>query len=825
MSRLLYLLACLPLAAALIALLRAWYPSLVRREAVPTRRERAVVALCVALGVVAVYGAFLAGDALFAYRDEGLDTVDLYVPFYLDLLDSLRDGTFGAWNFDYGLGASVVSYQSWLLDPFNLLVVPLGLLAGDANLGIVLAVAQAAKMLLAGLLFDSLAARFCETPLARVVGSLCYALCGFTVLWGQHYWLGALCPLFALELVALERLAEKGGALRFLSVAAVTAVCVGWSPYCGFMVLVCAAAYMLLRLIHLAPAERPARFVAARTGRLAAPVACGCLLACATLVPYALYLFGETARVSGSDASLASRALSYASEFVPLDWVPAILSRLLGDGLVTSGGAFPEGLVSATASFPYVNCYEFVSLGFGALSIVLLLQFAHWACTEASRRDRALICAAALLVVLYLANSFLPALLNIFSAPKYRSSFALAVPVCLAMAVAWERRVQCGRVARVPLIAGAAASLAVIGWSAAHTVDGAALCGLYLLCVAAGTVLLALSRPPRPARGVVMGLCAVLAAGLLGDAWFVTSNRRFCTREDFPAAGSEHVADTEAALAWIGEQDDSLFRVEKTYVDWGLFNDALVQGYHGVSCYNSTCDGDVVEYYRLLWPSAVGGDGASQGYMDAEKPLALTGELGVRYLLSRERQTEPFELVATFGDVNVYRDGSARGLLTGRAGAVGEAQVRAAGSEERRRELLDESVCVPDEVLGESAAGGDGTETIEAALSLEGGQVVTGSFDASEDSYACLLVPYSSGWTVLVDGERVQTFRANLGFVGFEVEAGSHRIEARYEIPGLAAGAGVSLAGLAATGLGAAWSASSRRRSDTATSSRTSGRA
>ena len=102
MSRLLYLLACLPLAAALIALLRAWYPSLVRREAVPTRRERAVVALCVALGVVAVYGAFLAGDALFAYRDEGLDTVDLYVPFYLDLLDSLRDGTFGAWNFDSG---------------------------------------------------------------------------------------------------------------------------------------------------------------------------------------------------------------------------------------------------------------------------------------------------------------------------------------------------------------------------------------------------------------------------------------------------------------------------------------------------------------------------------------------------------------------------------------------------------------------------------------------------------------------------------------------------------------------------------------------------
>lgn len=829
MSRYLYLLACLPLAGALLALLRAWYPELVRPADAPTRRERALLALAVLLGAALVYGAFVWGDALFAYRDEGLDTVDLYVPFYLDLLDSVREGTLGAWNFDYGLGASAVSYQSWLLDPFNLVLVPLGLALGSANLGVALVLTQVLKIAVAGLLFDCLAARFCRTPLARVVGSLCYAFCGFTVLWGQHYWLGGLCALFALSLLALERLNDRATAPRFLAVAAVAAVCVGWSPYCGFMVLLCSAAYMLLRLLHLAGREaRRARYVALRTLRLLAPVLCGCLVACATLVPYALYLFGETARVAGEGSSLAARAASFAGELVPPSWIPALLSRLLGDGLVTSGGAFPEGLVEATSSFPYVNCYEFVSLGFGALSIVLLLQFAHWAATEASRRDRALVAAAALLVVLYLVNSFLPALLNIFSAPKYRSSFALAVPVCLAMAVGWERRVQARRVALAPLALGVAASAAVLVWSLANTVDGAALCALDLLCVAAGGALMLLARRPGDGRGVALGLCAVLAAGVLGDAFFVTNNRRSCTRLDFPGAGSAHVESTEAALDWVRAQDGSLYRVEKTYSDWGLFNDALVEGYHGVSCYNSTGDGDVAAYFSALWPSAVGGDGASVNYLDADEPLALSGEMGVRYLLSRERQPEPFELVATFGDVHVYRNDAARGMLTGRAAAVGESDVLAAPSAEERRALLDGATSVPDGELarvGGAAAGEpDARETIDARLRLEGGQVVSGTFEAAEDSVACLLVPYSEGWKVLVDGEEAETFRANLGFVGFVAPAGEHEITARYEVPGLGAGVAASLAGVAATALGAA-GVSWRRRSGRATSSRSEGRA
>lgn len=811
MTRFLYLLACVPLAAALLALLRSRYGALVEPVSFPTRTERGLLALALLLGIVIVYGSFYLGTSYFAYRDAGLDTVDLYVPFYLDLLDSLREGSFDAWNFGYGLGSSAVSYQSWLLDPFNLVLIPLGLLLGNERLGLALVIVQSVKILASGLLFDCLAARFCKTPLARMVGSLCFAFCGYLVIWGQHYWLGGIVPLFVLELLVLECLQERRSAPRLTGVVLVTAVCVGWSPYCGFMILVGAAAYMLLRLVHLAEGPHPMSFVLARTGRLLVPVVCGCAIACLTLVPYALYLFGETARVSGPEASLASRAVTYLAGFAPADWLPAIASRLLGSALVTAEDAFPEGLVSAMGSFTGINSYEFAPLGFGPLAIVLLLQFAHWASTEASRRDRVLIAVTAGLFVLYFLNGFLPALLNIFAALTHRSAFILAVPLCLALAVGWERRVQAGRVARIPLVAGAVVSVLVVVWSLVSTVDGIALCLLYLALIVLGVVLLWPLSDARSHRGATLAVCALVVAGVLADAFLVTNNRVVCTEVDFPGAGSAHTKNTEDALAWVSEQDGSLYRVEKTYSDWGLYNDALVEGYRGVNGYNSTGDGDIVTYFRAFWPTCISVNGSSVNFMDAEGALELTGRLGVRYLLSRERQPEPFRLVATFGDVLVYQNDEARGMLFGRAGAIGESEVLGTASPEDRRALLDGRVSVPDDI----AAGlprAEGGETIEARLSLEGEQLVTGSFEAREDSVACLLIPYTEGWTVRVDGQEVETFRADVGFVGFEAPEGGHTIDARYEVPGAAIGLAASACGLVASAILATCDAVTRHR-------------
>ena len=792
---------CGLMALALGAACARRLPALTAPSGQVGRLELAVLAGVLAIGSLAIYGSFLAGRASFAYRDVGLDTVDQYVPFYVNVIESLRSGTFGAWNFEYGLGTPITSCQSWLLDPFNVALLPLGVLLGSSWLSPLLTVVQIMKVAVCGLTFDALLKRYCETPLARVVGASCFAFGGYLLLWGQHYWLGSVYALFPVTVLAFERLMERWSAPRFACCALVTAVFVGWSAYCGFMALLGTAAYCLLRLVRRAHGQHQVRQVAVGTLGLCLPVLCGCLLGGIALVPYARYLLGETSRVSsGAQASLLASALGYLTEFVPLRWVPMLASRLLGSGLIATGTDIPAEVVPATSSFAYVNCYELINLGFGALAIILLAQFVHWALTEASHRDRALVLVATALVVLYCVNDFLPALFNLFVEPKYRSSFVLALPVCLALTVGWERRVQVGRVNLAALAVGTALTAAVLTWSLAVSVNARRLCVAYLLVAAAFVALVLAGRGRASSPGIVMALAGLAVAGSVLDGFYVTQVRATCTSADFPARNSEATADTEEALSWLAQEDPSLYRVEKTYTEWCFFNDSLVEGYSGTNAYNSTTDGDVVAFYRSLWPDALVTSSAYQDFRNDPDGHALISQLGVRYLLSREPiDSGQFTLVNQVGGVYVYRNEGAASMLFSRDVLVGEGTLQSLPSQEARQAAVGRALVVPDEVARQAEGVPNGSVTSE--LSQSAPDTVTGTLSADADAVACLLVPHTAGWSVRVDGQPVETFRADLGFIGLRVSAGEHTIEAHYELPGLGEGAALSAGGLALTAL------------------------
>lgn len=793
-----YLAFCALCGLALLVFAAKMMPSLTAKHPKPTRTELSLLIFALILGTFVIYGTFLTGRSYFAYRDAGLDTVDQYVPFYLNLLDSIRDGSFGAWNFEYGLGTSILSYQSWLLDPFNIVLVPLGLLLGNTKLSLILALVQALKIVLSGILFNRLATRFCETPLARILGSMTYAFSGYLLLWGQHYWLGSVSVAFVAFILTLELLTERWSVPRFVAVVFVTAICVGWSPYCGFMILVSGALYMLLRLIHLAHGTHSARQVVRGTGRLLVPVLCGILIAGIVLVPYVMYLFSETSRVSStSQPSLIARMFTFFTEFVPANWIPGIASRLLGNSLITSGGDLPLNLIPATESFPYVNCYEFISLGFGACSIILLGQFFHWTVTETSRRTRILIFVATAIIIAYCVNNFLPALLNAFVAPKYRSSFVLAVPLCLALSIGWEKRIQTQRVARIPLLVSSALSVAILAWSLINTVDGRLIGGFCLLCTCAFTILLWV-RWPEKVRSILILAAFVLAViPVIADGFFITNNRHTCTETNFPNASARSTSsDTEAALAYLDQTDSTLFRVEKTYIDWCDFNDSLVEGYNGVNSYNSTTDGEIIDFYRIFWPGALMGGGAYQGFANDSDGLSLASRLGTRYLLSKTPlENNSLELLTTCGTVYVYKNSDETPLLSGAAYTISESDIMALSSIEERRALLDQAIVVPDEFATSVEKGPKYEAAVTSELVLTGSSEVRGTVTARGDATACLAIPHTAGWIVKIDGEEVQTFRANFGFIGFYLSPGLHTVEAHYSIQGFALGAILSALG------------------------------
>ncbi len=83
------------------------------------------------------------------------------------------------------------------------------------------------------------------------------------------------------------------------------------------------------------------------------------------------------------------------------------------------------------------------------------------------------------------------------------------------------------------------------------------------------------------------------------------------------------------------------------------------------------------------------------------------------------------------------------------------------------------------------------------------------SFSADEDETLCSAIPYDSGWTVTVDGEKAELRALYDGLCGVDLTAGEHVVEFTYETPGFAAGCAVTAASIAVF---AAWRVVARRR-------------
>ncbi len=801
-----YLLA-MPIVALVLLLIVGWRSSRLTQESERRTPDEVVLLLLLCcFGLFLVYGNFYLGKAFFAYGngDVGSDTLNQYIPFYVNLVDRVRTGTLSAWTFDFGLGVSLPSFQSWLYDPFNLFVVPAALALGEGGLGLVLVASQSLKILLAALLFDHFLTRFLRVPLSRVVGSLLYAFCGFMVMFGQHYWLGSAFPVFTLVMLLFELYLERTGVVRFVLLALTVGLLMAWSPYIAFMVLMFAVFYLLLRIPSTLEHASVGSYLAT-IARLVVPVACGLLLSGAIFVPYASFLLGETSRTTSS-LSLTEKVASYAT-LDPIDWFPAILSRLLGTGLLNTGATVENVPLTPVADieFSAVFPYEFIQLGFTGATLLLLSQFLHWTFSDCPVAHRVPIVLGSLLVVLYCSTQLPPTLLAGMTKFQFRSAFVLALPLCLAMAAGFEQRVIPGRVSRIPLVLAGLATVAILVWSLVNTINGRLVC-LYFLAASALVFFLLFRMDiagSRHGAALAVVACAIASMSFV-DAFFVTNSRGYVSADVYPpTSSSEAGQDTRDALAYLASIDQDFYRVDKTYADWTPLNDSLIQHFAGVSCYNSTPDSDVEALYQMLWPESIMPWAVcSQGLQVAPNSPEMLQLLDVKYILSKGEVDFPWcELLTRKDTVYVYRNTLASSIATVRQAVSKETEASALASAQERRMLTASAVIVEDEAYDAANAtlAGASTSSATSSFAPAGTDALLGTIDCASNSVVCLALPYTDTWEVRVDGQPVETFRANYGCVGFALPSGSHEIQATYHLAGLGIGAIVSAVGLALT--------------------------
>ena len=73
---------------------------------------------------------------------------------------------------------------------------------------------------------------------------------------------------------------------------------------------------------------------------------------------------------------------------------------------------------------------------------------------------------------------------------------------------------------------------------------------------------------------------------------------------------------------------------------------------------------------------------------------------------------------------------------------------------------------------------------------------ISGTITTLKDGYIVTSVPHDSGWTVKLDGKKIDYLKVNEGFVGFTITPGSHTIEMNYVPPGLVVGSIISVVSL-----------------------------
>lgn len=72
---------------------------------------------------------------------------------------------------------------------------------------------------------------------------------------------------------------------------------------------------------------------------------------------------------------------------------------------------------------------------------------------------------------------------------------------------------------------------------------------------------------------------------------------------------------------------------------------------------------------------------------------------------------------------------------------------------------------------------------------------ISGVITADHTELLCLSVPYSSGWSIFIDGKQTELLQSNVMYMGAVITEGTHSVELRYETPYLREGLVITIIG------------------------------
>lgn len=744
-----------------------------------------------------IFCKFIFGNQILAYTDIGSDTYDQYLMSYQSLIHHMKNGNFSLWDFKNGYGSNL--YAMNLYDPFLILIYMTGVLFGAEKIYGILVWLQILRMVLAGLFLSGFLSCFQLMEKSKLIASYMYALCGYLVVWGQHYQFGTVVVLFPLLLWMAEKSLHQWK--YCFGLALVCALECASSLYFSYMQLAVLGFYILFRIAW--EEKLFCKKGMCLTGRLYGFIVLGIGMGMFSLLPSAFFIFNVSGRMD--EKPFMTRILETLS-FYPSDYYETLGKRFLSGNL--------EGINLYSG---YLNIYESPNVFLSALFLLTAVQFIVLLCSQRySWKQRFLLILALASGAFILLIPMGSMIFNGFTYPFSRHTF-LCLPFFVWITAEvlnqnWKKR-------RMNLPILLISAIAVTGAYLENYIEKRNFLPVALGILSMGIVMTLIGsiyfRKKVMRQISYAGLVVVIMISMCGDAYYsYNCQRAILDKAPSPYFDELYDPSIQEALAFIRNHDDSFYRVEKDYttgINTSCLN-GMAQNYNGVSTYNSVMNAGVRKYLQEFWPNLQIIDNNHFSFANAVQDDFQASLSNIKYILSKKTNlyVSGYELWQQCGDIYIHRNLHTDG--------VGKFYTQAFTTEiyEAVKDTVDKEALLAENVLCDTVPslmrpGSDikvytdkgmyvGSVYDLTALSegihmnrVQRDSRISGTAQVDQDGILMLTIPYENGWKAYVDDKEVEIHKVNYGFSGICLEAGSHSIRMEYHCPGFAVGVICSL--------------------------------
>lgn len=565
-----------------------------------------------------LYSKFILGGFAYVFTDCGADTLQINYAQYEMFSSLFRSGDSG-YALQAGLGMDLSSYCPAYLIPYNLLLI----LAPQRLLPWAVLASAYLKLLTMSLVGYLFYRKLMGEGIGTMAAALAWTFSGYVILWGQQYGFCTCMALFTVFMYFFQ--CYLNGEKRWKNAGLVLTVTMLLfaSYYFLYMIAFFAVFYLLVYSII---EKRSVKSTAGKVVGLGGMGILGVLMGGIALIPIA-DTFLESARSGALNGSVTSGILNpYKSKTIGTIFARFLSNQILGIDKDYTGS---------------LNYYEGMVL---AVSILTILAVSYFIIKK-STRVRTII-----LTVLVIFLSVMPVTsrILIFTKSAHRWCFMICFAEALIIGL-FLQDVLRERNKKTVLGGGI---LAVILYAALLTyiysfknirinnkivTEVSAFFAVYLILV---LIVTNIKKLYKIGSTVIL---AVLVCELFILNYPSLWHRESPTRNQL---ATEYYNDgTTDAVNYLKSQDDSLYRIEKSYRSTAE-NDGMAQGYNGLSVYMSTNPSSLVSYHKMYGPETL-----SVNFVDFNKDDYIRNSLlGTKYLFGSAGYNAPRKIYTPVGE-------------------------------------------------------------------------------------------------------------------------------------------------------------------------------